>query len=134
MPWTGAFKLSDYLNRSGGVPDSELPPEAPGVYILTGKNWSGAPTGSVDPLYVGRSGILRNRLGDLISSLCGFHGIFSGRHSGGITVNTDHIRTSDVSPFDLFIGWLSLPALSPKDIADKERALIEQLKPRHNKK
>jgi hypothetical protein len=35
MAWIGPFKLCDYLDRPGAVPDSELPEEVPGVYALT---------------------------------------------------------------------------------------------------
>jgi hypothetical protein len=51
MPWKGPFRFRDYLDRPGGVPDVDLPPEVPGNYLLTGRRWSGQPSQSADPLW-----------------------------------------------------------------------------------
>jgi len=77
--WTGAFQFREYLDRAGGVPEVDLPPEVPGVYFITGRRWSGPLCDMAESLYVGKayaaaSGGLRGRLGDFVSSLLGFHG------------------------------------------------------------
>jgi hypothetical protein len=93
--WEGPFQLRDYLNRPCGWPEDCLPPEVPGLYVATAETWSGAPPANPPPLcagkaYAEKSGGLRSRIGDFISSLCGFHGendTSAGRHAEGIRIS-----------------------------------------------
>lgn len=84
MPWTRPLLLREYLDRPGGAQGrpADLPPETPGVYVLSEISWTGEPNKAFRPWYVGASGNrtpqarsgLRGRIGNLISSLCGFYG------------------------------------------------------------
>src|SRR5229473_4059269 len=134
--WTGAFQFREYLDRAGGVPEVDLPPEVPGVYFITGRRWSGPLCDMAESLYVGKayaaaSGGLRGRLGDFVSSLLGFHGPLKtsgGRHNGGITVNL-LCRNAARNPLELFLAWFPMPEASEQQVLDKERKLIDKLNP-----
>jgi hypothetical protein len=145
MPWTRPLLLRDYLDRPGGaqgVP-AEVPPETPGIYVLTQNPWVKEPDTSVGPLYVGASGNrtpqarsgLRGRIGDLISSMCGFHGNYAGRHAGGICVSKEYcVGNPRHSPIGLWIAWRPMPGATPKAVANEERQWINRLKPLCNKR
>ena len=144
MPWTGPILLRDYLDRPGGAqggrPD-ELPPETPGVYVLSERFWTGEPDKTSRPWYVGASGNrnpqgrsgLRGRIGNLISSLCGFYGDIAGLHCGGITVSEQYcLGNPPRSPLSLWIAWRPMPNATPREVAKEERRLIEMLDPPGN--
>ena len=140
MPWTGPFQLRGYLDQRGGA--TPLPPEDPGVYVVTEKLWSGDPS-SAAVLYVGASGVrtpqskagLRGRIGNLLSSLCGFHGEFAGLHSGGICISKGHcLARPGHSPLELFIAWRAMHRAPPQQVAEAERHWIRQLSPRFNRR
>ena len=139
MPWKGPFQLRSYLDHQGGA--TPLPPEDPGIYVVTELSWNGDPLVSAGVLYVGASGPrtpqseagLRGRIGNLLSSLCGFHGTYAGLHAGGIKISRGYCLASPrCSPLDLFVAWVSMRAAPPQIVAQAERDLIRQLHPRFN--
>lgn len=139
MPWQGPIRLRVYLDRPGGPLDSDLPPEISGLYVVTERKWSIEPNRLSGPLWAGRAhapkaGGLRSRIGDLISSLCGFHGTFAGRHIGGTFINMDCIRKNGLSPLDVFIGWLPMHNATLDVLKAGEDDLIKQLDPPCNRK
>jgi hypothetical protein len=112
MPWTGPFQLRSYLDQQGAA--TPLPPEDPGVYVVTELSWNGDPSVSAGVLWVGASGVrtpqskagLRGRIGNLVSSLCGFHGGYAGLHAGGVSISQSHCLASPGhSPLEVFIAW-----------------------------
>jgi hypothetical protein len=134
MPWIGPHKLRSYLDRIGGVPDPDLPPEIPGLYVVTEQTWTAQPSRSAGALYVGKSGVLRARIGEFVSSACGFHGTYAGRHSGGITVNEKYVRLAKHNPLDVWIACLPMQGALPDQVAKAESELIGKLHPSCNKK
>jgi hypothetical protein len=132
--------LRDILDRLGsaqGVP-GEMPPETPGIYVLTQHQWVVEPNTSAGPLYVGASGNrtpqarsgLRGRIGNLISSMCGFYGHDAGLHAGGISVSREYcLGNPRHSPFELWIAWRPMPGATPEQVAREERQLIDTLNP-----
>lgn len=133
--WAGPFRLREYLDQPGAArhPTAELPPEQPGVYVVTERAWRDTPTSASGPVYVGESSLLRGRIGDLISSACGFHGTLVGRHSGGITIS-DQCCVHGQNPLELYLAWLPMPAVSTEERTVKEDELIATLQPRCNKR
>jgi hypothetical protein len=125
MGWTGPYQLRDQLEGKGGIQEDRLPPESSGLYVVTAGSWTEQPAWADGVLYVGKSIILRARIGDFISSLCGFHGKHAGRHSGGITMNKEYVQKGH-NPLDLWIAWMPIP----KDqLTVAEIGLIRELRP-----
>lgn len=136
MAWTGPFQLRPYLDQAGGA--SPLPPESMGLYLVTERYWN--PAHTKDPpqaagiLYVGRHlGNLRARIGDLISSLLGFHGRIAGRNPGGISISDALLRQNGISPLELWIAWNDRFS-GIRDVIDGEKDLIYRLQPTFNKR
>lgn len=139
--WEGPFQLRDCLNRQGGWPKDCLPPEVPGLYVATKESWSDRPPEEPPPLCVGKayaqkSGGLRSRIGDFISSLGGFHGdndTSAGRHAEGIRISKEYCRNGAQNPLDIYVAWRAMPRVS-KDLLDEEETrLIERTMPTYNK-
>ena len=138
MPWTGPFQLRHYLDRSGGA--SPLPPEHMGLYVVTERVWGTPPVTDEEPLqtagllWFGRHLTnLRARIGDLISSLLGFHGQVAGRHAGGISISVGFLLQNGMSPLDLWIAWND-GFTNIRDVIAGEKDLIRRLNPGFNKK
>jgi hypothetical protein len=131
MRWTGPFRLREYLDRLGADrhTNAQLPPEQPGVYVVTEQTWRNEPTSAAGPVYVGESSLLRGRIGDLISSACGFHGTLAGRHSGGITISN-----LGYNLFELYLAWLPMSGASAESRTLEEDELIAALRPKCNKR
>mgnify|MGYP002401930092 CR=1 FL=1 len=139
--WFGPFKLREYLDRHGGVPDSELPPESPACYCVSVHGWSGEPNRTAEILVIGKayaikSGGVRSRVASLLPCLFGFHGptkTSAGFHRPGIRTNVEFIRAAMQNPMDLYIAWLSMPGASEQQVLAREAELTKQLQPRYNK-
>ena len=79
-------------------------------------------------------------MGDLISSLCGFHGASktsAGRHVEGARISTDYCRVSAQNPtlrnpLDAFIAWLPMPGASAVQLDKAETELILLTNPAYN--
>jgi hypothetical protein len=132
LRWIGPHKLRDYLDRLGGIPPADLPPELAGVYVVTERSWSGQPNTAAGALYVVMSGVLRERIGALLGSLFGFHGVYSGRHAGGITLDQVFVRSGPHNALDVWIAWAVVSG-GPDDVAATERQLIGGLNPSCNR-
>lgn len=136
--WKGPFQLRDRLNRPGGWPKADLPPEVPGLYVTTEESWSGRrPPDDPPPLcagkaYAEKSGGLRSRIDALISSLCGFHGDIAGRHAEGITISREYCRKDGHNPLDIYVAWRPMPGVSKDQLNKEETRLIERLQPTYN--
>jgi hypothetical protein len=135
MAWTGPFQLRDYIDRSGGA--SPLPPESKGVYVVTERDWNPAahePPQTSGILYIGRHLTnVRARIGDLISSLLGFHGQHAGRNTGGISISDGFLRQNGSTPLDLWIAWNDGFG-NVLEVLAAEKDLIRRLNPRFNKR
>ena len=108
MRWMGPIQV-------GNTPSDQkmLPPESPGVYVISEQKWTGAPSEDARVRYVGKASNLRFRLGQSIAVLLGFgpptagpnryfHGrsrrLFDDRKPSGYDSNITATRK-------LFIGW-----------------------------
>lgn len=132
MNWTGPYQLRSLLDCRGGTPDCNLPPESPGLYVITERAWTDHPAQTDNVLYVGKSVSLRSRIGDFISSLCGFHGIHAGRHSGGISMNEKYVRQGDEhNPLDIWIAWLPMQGALKGQLTQAEAERIQEFCPRY---
>src|SRR5579863_6333637 len=101
--WQGPFRLRECLDRPGGA--EPLPPEAGGVYLFS----LSASFATDQILYVGDSHVstnqnIRNRIGDEITCLLGFHGEVAGYGWGGILLS-EHCRAAELNPLDLHLAW-----------------------------
>jgi hypothetical protein len=109
--WVGPFRLWDLLGNC--MNDSQpWPPDGNGVYVVSERPWSGAPTRTAGILYVGgnssHSPLFAVRVGSLIADMLGFFTNDFGHHSGG-----QHLwqychanRCPPRHPLDLYLGWV----------------------------
>lgn len=107
LKWTGPFRIRDLL-ASCLDEKQPCPPSRNGVYLISGKSWSGHPDSRCAPLYIGgntgSSDRFCTRVGDLIADM---HGLFdggTGHHSGGQSLYA-WCRRRGVHPGNLYIGW-----------------------------
>src|ERR1700675_3994322 len=103
--WVGPFQLRTYLERCLD-PKRELPPEAPGVYVVSRKKWKRRPSPASEVLYVGgnpnRDDFFPQRVGLLIMNALGFGGKVGYDHAGGRRL-WEWCRDSRVHPLDLYL-------------------------------
>lgn len=117
--WQGPFRLRECLDRPGGA--EPLPPEAGGVYLFS----LSASFATDQVLYVGDSHVstnqnIRNRIGEEITCLLGFHGEVAGYGWGGILLS-EHCRSAELNPLDLHLAWrieLGCPRLAEQQLYD----------------
>lgn len=91
--------------------DSQRPSESPGVYIVSKRGWSGRPTADAGILYVGKSDVLRWRVGALVAVLLGF-GPEADRpreqrylHGKGRRIFHEECHSNVAESARLYIGW-----------------------------
>ena len=102
--WVRPVKIRDLLGEAH-KPTAIWPPAA-SAYLVTHREWRDVPDKASRPLYVGISGRMRQRLGDLMADMFGFHDVENnvGKHPGGRLL---HKWTKDnrVTAFDLHLAW-----------------------------
>jgi hypothetical protein len=67
--WVGPYQISSYLGDAVRDADAR-PPEAPGLYIVSERPWSGMPDLNAGLIYVGRAAYIRYRIGQLLCEMC----------------------------------------------------------------
>ena len=109
MAWSVPLKIIDYLSDPARQQHLR-PPETPGVYVISERCWAGAePAKSAGVLYVGQSGYLRYRIGQLSADMLGFTGDnpgYSGSyyHSGGHQI-WHHCLGHNAPAHLLYFAW-----------------------------
>jgi len=105
--WTGPFRIRDLL--ASCLDDAQAwPPASKGVYLVSRRRWTDAPSSECLPLYIGgntgKSERFCTRIGDLIADMHGFWAGGTGHHSGGIKLY-NWCAKNKVPPGNLYIGW-----------------------------
>jgi hypothetical protein len=101
--------LRNYLEKSTDA-DQPWPPEdeTNGVYVVSKRPWTGAPSRDDDILYVGgnrdKSSCFFDRVSNLIADMLGLFGGNVYRHSGGQWL-WHYCREKGIKPLDLYLGW-----------------------------
>lgn len=111
MPWVGPFTIDRLLDTclDEGEPK---PPRANGVYLVSRRSWTDAPTRDSMPLYVGANSrnpqLFRKRVGDLVADVFGFFspGIPNGGHHIPVQRLHDYCKDEQLNPKQLYIGWV----------------------------
>jgi hypothetical protein len=106
--WVGPFRLRDLLEHCMDE-TQPWPPESNGVYVVSERHWSGAPTKAAGILYAGsntsQSPLFVIRVGSLIADMLGFFTNEFGHHSGGQSLY-GYCTTKGLHPLDLYLGWV----------------------------
>ena len=106
--WAGPFQIGSYLANAVRSADSR-PPEAPGVYIVSERQWHGMPDPTCGLLYVARVAYVRYRIGQLLCEMCGFTGDSiedeAYGHRGGHALWHHYCQPRQTEPLGLYIGW-----------------------------
>jgi len=102
--WVGPFRLRDLLEHC--MDESQpWPPESNGVYVVSERPWSSAPTKEAGILYAGgntsESPLFLTRVGSLIADMLGFW----WHHSGGQSLYK-YCTEKGLHPLDLYLGWV----------------------------
>jgi hypothetical protein len=104
--WVGPYQISSLL----GDADAR-PPEAPGLYIVSERPWSGMPNLNAGLIYVGRAAYIRYRMGQLLCEMCGFTSETTEDeaygHRGGHAIWHRYCLPRNVEPLSLYIAWCS---------------------------
>jgi len=106
--WAGPFQIGSYLANAIQFADSR-PPEAPGVYIISERQWGALPDTTCGILYVARAAYVRFRIGQLLCDMCGFTSDGpkeeAYEHRGGHALWHYYCKPRQVEPLSLYIGW-----------------------------
>lgn len=107
--WAGPFKIGEYL---AGVVSGQSPrlPDAPGVYVVSERTWSGVPDRTGNLLYAGQAPYLRYRIGQLLCDLLGFTSDDPAdgeayEHRGGHLLWHRYCVARGVEPMNLYFAW-----------------------------
>ena len=107
--WAGPIKIHELMD-SGIGGGAIWPHEFEGVYMVSARSWDRKPDETCRPLYVGSTGVLRKRVGDLIADTLGFFIEKNGRmlavHSAGGQSLYRYCRAEKLLPRTLYIGWI----------------------------
>jgi hypothetical protein len=109
MKWEGPITINHLLDC--GISGSDVwPPDANGVYFISEKPWTRIPGDDSVPLYVGsntgKSLRFRTRIGDVIADAFGLFVKGSTGHSSGGQSIFYHCVDNQLSPKDIYIGWV----------------------------
>ncbi len=106
--WAGPYQIGSYLANAVHFEGSR-PPEAPGVYVISERQWRDLPDTDCGLLYVARAAYIRYRIGQLLCEMCGFtsdtdEGEAYG-HRGGHALWHHYCQPRHIEPLSLYIGW-----------------------------
>ena|SRR5215831_18393374 len=90
--WVGPYRIRKMLEDCLSQSLVKKAPDSNSCYIVTRKPWTGHPSPTSTPLYVGgntgKSERFRTRLGDLLADMFGFYNSRKiNHHSGGISLH-----------------------------------------------
>lgn len=108
--WVGPYQISNFLANT--VRDAaERPPEAPGVYVVSEREWHNLPDLEDGLIFVGRAAYIRYRIGQLLCEMCGFTSDTVDDepygHRGGHAIWHRYCLPREAEPANLFIAWCS---------------------------